>query len=209
MGGTQRRDQRNQTPKEGKTKDGTSSSSALARHPYLMSSGAILLIVCIVAVMIWWWHARQYEATDDAFIDARIVPISSQVAGAVIDVPVTANQLVGPGALLVQIDPHDDKVAVEQAQIDQAKATISNLDARIDAQRARINQADKQLAESQAAEAFAKQENDRAQDLLIRGAGTQEQAQQNFSNYTQAQANVASGDANLSAMRERQPSPGD
>jgi len=77
-------------------------------------------------------------------------------------------------------------VAVEQAQIDQAKATISNLDAQIDAQRARINQADKQLAESQAAEAFAKQENDRAQDLLIRGAGTQEQAQQNFSNYTQA-----------------------
>src|SRR5215831_13532359 len=108
MGGT-----RNQTPKEGKTKDGTSSSSALARHPYLMSSGAILLIVCNVAVMIWWWHARQYEATDDAFIDARIVPISSQVAGAVIDVPVTANQLAGPGALLVQIDPRDDKVAVE------------------------------------------------------------------------------------------------
>src|SRR5262245_6403570 len=111
MGGTQRRDQRNQTPKEGKTKDGTSSSSALARHPYLMSSGAILLIVCNVAVMIWWWHARQYEATDDAFIDARIVPISSQVAGAVIDVPVTANQLAGPGALLVQIDPRDDQKA--------------------------------------------------------------------------------------------------
>jgi len=44
-----------------------------------MSSGAIFLIVCIVAVMIWWWHARQYESTDDAFIAARIVPISSQV----------------------------------------------------------------------------------------------------------------------------------
>jgi len=55
-----------------------------------MSSGAILLIVCNVAVMIWWWHARQYESTDDAFIDARIVPISSQVAGAVIDVPIRA-----------------------------------------------------------------------------------------------------------------------
>ena len=79
MGGTQPRDQRNLTPKEGKTKDDTSSSSLLARHPYLMSSGAIFLIVCIVAVMIWWWHARQYESTDDAFIDARIVPISSQV----------------------------------------------------------------------------------------------------------------------------------
>ena len=79
MGGTQPRDQRNLTPKEGKTKDDTSSSSLLAWHPYLMSSGAIFLIVCIVAVMIWWWHARQYESTDDAFIAARIVPISSQV----------------------------------------------------------------------------------------------------------------------------------
>jgi len=76
----------------------------LARHPYLMSSGAILLIVCIVAVLIWWWHARHYESADDAFIDARIVPISSQVTGAVIDVPVNDNQLVGPDALLAEIE---------------------------------------------------------------------------------------------------------
>ena len=89
-----------------------------------MSSGAILLIVCIVAVLIWWWHARHYESTDDAFIDARIVPISSQVTGAVVDVPVTDNQLVGPDALLVEIDPRDNEVAVTRprAQIDQANA---------------------------------------------------------------------------------------
>jgi len=174
-----------------------------------MSSGAIRFIVCNVAVMIWWWHARQYESTDDAFIDARIVPISSQVAGAVIDVPVTANQLVGPGALLVQIDPRDDKVAVESKRRS-TKQRRRSLTLISDRRTEGTHQSGRQATgRIQAAEAFAKQENDRAQDLLIRGAGTQEQAQQNFSNYTQAQANVASGDANLSAMRERQPSPGD
>src|SRR5215813_8877406 len=157
MGGT-----RNQTPKEGKTKDGTSSSSALARHPYLMSSGAIRFIVCNVAVMIWWWHARQYESTDDAFIDARIVPISSQVAGAVIDVPVTANQLVGPGALLVQIDPRDDKVAVESKRRS-TKQRRRSLTLISDRRTEGTHQSGRQATgRIQAAEAFAKQENDRA-----------------------------------------------
>jgi hypothetical protein len=27
----------------------------------------------------WWLHARNYESTDDAFIDARSVNVSSQV----------------------------------------------------------------------------------------------------------------------------------
>ena len=61
------------------------------------------------------------------------MPISSQVTGAaVVDVPVTDNQLVGPDALLVEIDPRDYEVAVTQAraQIDQANAAIANLDRR-------------------------------------------------------------------------------
>jgi membrane fusion protein (multidrug efflux system) len=35
-----------------------------------------------------------FETTDDAFIDARPVSISSQVSGAIVDVPVTDNQLI-------------------------------------------------------------------------------------------------------------------
>jgi len=75
----------------------------------------------------WWLNARQYGATDDAFIDARTASISSQVNGAIVDVPVIDNQLVDAGAVLARIDDRDYRVTVDQAkaQVDQAQATIS------------------------------------------------------------------------------------
>src|SRR5579863_1922918 len=53
-----------------------------------------LIIAGIVAVVVWWVSTSGYESTDDAFIDARTVSISSQVNAAIVDVPVTDNQLV-------------------------------------------------------------------------------------------------------------------
>ncbi len=48
--------------------------------------------IAILAIVMWWLHARNYESTDDAFIDTRTVQISAQVAAAIVDVPVTDNQ---------------------------------------------------------------------------------------------------------------------
>lgn len=177
----------------------------LRQHPYVVAVSILVILLVLIGVVIWWLNARHYETTDDAFVDARNVSISSQVTGSIINVPVTDNQLVSAGALLVEIDPRDYDVAVAQgkAQVDQANAMIANLDAQIETQKARVDQAEKQLAQTKAAEVFAKQENDRAQDLVRRGAGTQQQAQQNASNLTQAQANVASADANAEAAKKQ------
>jgi len=153
----------------------------------------------------WWLNARQYEATDDAFIDARTASISSQVNGAIVDVPVTDNQLVDAGAVLASIDDRDYRVTVDQAkaQVDQAQATISNLDAQIDAQRARIEQAEKQVMEAQAALTFAREEDVRAQDLVKKGAGTQQRAQQTASDLRQRQAAFDGAEVNLVATQKQ------
>jgi membrane fusion protein (multidrug efflux system) len=109
--------------------------------------------------------------------------------------------------LLVQIDPRDYQAAVEeaQAQVDQAKASISNLDAQIEAQKARIDQAEKQVVQAQAVFTFAQQENARAQDLVKRGAGTEQAAQQNRSNLIQAEAGEASAQANAVVAQKQIP----
>jgi membrane fusion protein (multidrug efflux system) len=153
----------------------------------------------------WWLNARQYEATDDAFIDARTASISSQVNGAIVDVPVTDNQLVDAGAVLARVDDRDYRVTVDQAkaQVDQAQATISNLDAQIDAQRARIEQAEKQVMEAQAALTFAREEDVRAQDLVKKGAGTQQRAQQTASDLRQRQAAFDGAEVNLVATQKQ------
>jgi membrane fusion protein (multidrug efflux system) len=179
----------------------------LRRHPYAaLSIGGVVAVVVAGGIM-WWLHARNYESTDDAFIDARSVNVSAQVVGAITEVPVTDNQLIETGGLLVQIDPRDYRAAVDeaQAQFDQAKAAIANLEAQIEAQKARIDQAEKQVVQTKAALTFAQQENARAQDLVKRGAGTAQAAQQTSSNLVQADAGMASAEANAVAAQKQIP----
>ena len=105
-----------------------------------------LIIVGIVAVVAYWINTSGYKSTDDAFIDTRTVSISSQVGAAIVNVPVTDNQLVEPGTVLVRLDDRDYKAQVDQAaaQVDQAAANIANIDAQVATQQARIDQAEKQ-----------------------------------------------------------------
>jgi len=123
----------------------------------------------------------------------------------VADVPVDDNQFVKAGAILVRIDNRDYRAALDQAkaQADQAQANIANLAAQIDAQQARIEQAKKQVTEAQAALRFSEEENSRYQDLLRRGAGTAQRAQQASSDLGQKQAALAAAQANAVAAEKQ------
>jgi len=154
--------------------------------------------IALLAVVLWWLHARNYESTDDAFIDTRTVQISAQVAAAIVDVPVTDNQSVEAGTELARLDDRD-----YVAQRDQAKATVDNLKAQIVAQQAKIDQADKQVAQAQAALTFAQQEADRYGQLAKQGTATVEQAQQYSSNLLQAQASFSAAQANAVATAKQ------
>jgi len=188
--------------------------ASFGRRLLVIAILAILVIAAAVAGGLWWFHARNFESTDDAFVDTRIAGISSQVSGTIVAVPVTDNELVAKGATLIDIDPRDYQVAVAQAQaqvaqaqaqVAQANATVANLDAQLDAQKARIDQALRQVEQTKAALTFAQQEHDRNQDLMRNNAGTRQQLQQATSNFIQAQANVASAEANAVATQKQIP----
>jgi membrane fusion protein (multidrug efflux system) len=151
--------------------------------------------------------ARQFESTDDAFIDARVVPISAQINAAIINVPATDNQLVEQGGVLVELDDRDYEAALAQAkaQVEQAQASVDNLGAQIAEQQARIEQAQRQVSGAQAALTFAQQQNARAQELLSRGAGTQQAAQQTASDLRQAQSAFDAAQANYEAATRQIP----
>jgi len=155
----------------------------------------------------WWLHARQYESTDDAFIDTRTVQISAQISAAVVDVPVTDNQLVEAGAELVRLDDRDFIAQVDQAkaQVAQEQAGVANSIAQLAAQEARIDQADKQVAQAQAVLTFAQQQADRYQQLAKQDSATVEQAQQYASNLRQSQASLAAAQANAAATEKQNP----
>jgi membrane fusion protein (multidrug efflux system) len=163
---------------------------AIRKHPVAMIVCFGLIAAGIVAGIAWYMHARHYESTDDAFIDSRPVLISPQVTGNIVFVNVTDNQIVKAGDLLATIDPRDYKAAVDQAdaQVRQAEAMIKNLDAQAAAQEAQVEQASKQVTEAQAAFKFAQDENTRYQDLVQKGAGTVQRAQQAASDFQGKQA---------------------
>ena len=174
--------------------------AALRRRRALALAVIVGGLVLVLAGLLWWLHARNYESTDDAFIDARTVQISAQVAAAIVDVPVTDNQLVEAGAELVRLDDRD-----YIATRDEAQASVNNLTAQIVAQQAKIDQADKQAAQAQAALTFAQQQNERYQRLVKQDAATVEQAQQYASNLLQAQASFAAAQANAVATEKQDP----
>jgi membrane fusion protein (multidrug efflux system) len=168
----------------------------------LLVLGGLIGVALFVA---WWLHARNYESTDDAFIDSRTVQISAQVAGAIVDVPVTDNQLVDAGTELVHLDDRDYVAQRDQAQaqVNQAQASIENLTAQIAAQQAKIDQANKQVIQAQAALTFARQQAERYQQLASKGSGTVEQAQQYASSLQQSDAGLAASQANATATEKQ------
>ena len=86
---------------------------------------AFIIIIIIAAYVVWSYYASR-ESTDDAQIDAHIVPISARVGGTVEKVNVDDNQYVEAGTVLVQLDPTDYQVALERAraELQDAMATL-------------------------------------------------------------------------------------
>jgi membrane fusion protein (multidrug efflux system) len=90
-------------------------------------TGRKILIFAVVLLLIcgagfWYWRSTFTEDTDDAQVDGDIYQVSSRIAGQVIKVYVQDNTKVNKGDLLVEIDPKDQQVALEQAQAQLANA---------------------------------------------------------------------------------------
>ncbi len=123
------------------------------------ATGLLVLSILIVAAVLYWVSSRQYENTDDAFIDGNISQIASQLSARVTQIAVADNQTVKAGQLLVQLDPRDYQVKLEQAraqrvqaaaQLDQARAQLMLQQASFEQSvaNARVSEADLGQAQS-------------------------------------------------------------
>jgi membrane fusion protein (multidrug efflux system) len=81
-----------------------------------------LVVFLVIFIAVGWfgfkWLVRSKTRieTDNAFIEARIVPVSAKVSGTVTRVLVEDNQLVKRGDLLVELDDRDYRVKVSQTE---------------------------------------------------------------------------------------------
>jgi membrane fusion protein (multidrug efflux system) len=89
--------------------------------------GAVGFVAAVVLAIILIIYLNSYESTDDAEVDGHLNAIGSRVAGTVIHVYVEDNQTVAAGQSVVDLDPSDYQMALEQANasFSQAQAQLS------------------------------------------------------------------------------------
>ena len=87
----------------------------------------LVLLVGAIAGTLYYLHARNYESTDDAFIDGSVVQVSPKVAGTVTAVHFDDNARVKRGDLLIELDPRPFEVALEKAKAQLAQAEAQSV----------------------------------------------------------------------------------
>ncbi|MEI7528480.1 MAG: HlyD family secretion protein [Elusimicrobiota bacterium] len=83
----------------------------------------------------YWHYASAHESTDDAAIEMHVIPISSKVPGQIQAVTAEDNQHVEKGAPLVEIDPRDYQVKLDQARAELSAGRAEARRAAADAER--------------------------------------------------------------------------
>jgi membrane fusion protein, multidrug efflux system len=151
----------------------------------------VAVVILAVAAVFAYRYFSSYEDTDDAQVDGHLMPISARVSGYVTNVYVDDNQFVKAGDVLVQIDPKDYQVALDQAQADladaQAQAQAQNINVPITTQTtsSQVSSAEANVEDAQAGITAAQQQSDAAQAQLAQAQANNVKAQNDLGRYQQ------------------------
>jgi membrane fusion protein (multidrug efflux system) len=199
----------------------------------LINRNAILVVLFVLLAVLgisYWWYTTFRENTDDAQVDGHIDPVSSRVTGHVERLNFKDFQYVEAGALLVEIDPADYRLAVELARAEYADALAAAEAARLNVpitsvttksgmvsasanvaySDAGVAAADKQLLaararlkESEANNVMAQADLARNRSLVTQGIISQQQYDQAVATAKIAAATEDAAKALVSAAREQ------
>jgi membrane fusion protein, multidrug efflux system len=151
---------------------------------------AAVLVIAAVGGLLYWLHARHYEDTDDAQIDGNLSPIGTRIDGTIIKVYVENNQTVKVGDPLVDLDPRDNQVKVDQlqAQLAQARSQLAgerpNIPITEVENSTNILGAKADVAGAEAAVAAAERDRDQAEAQVLQQEAANARAQSDLQRYT-------------------------
>lgn len=87
------------------------------RRKLLMSAAAVGFAALGAAYGVYWLTVGRYDMfTDDAYVSGNVIQVSPQIAGTVVGVHADDTDFVKAGEPLVNIDPTDAKLALDQAE---------------------------------------------------------------------------------------------
>jgi membrane fusion protein (multidrug efflux system) len=84
-----------------------------------------LLPIALIAGAYWYVIGGQVMSTDDAYVQAETVGISTDVSGIVKEIDVTENQHVDAGQVLYRLDPRQFQIALDNAKANLAQTALT------------------------------------------------------------------------------------
>ena len=151
---------------------------------------AVLPVVLLLGGY-WYVTGGKVMSTDDAYVDAEKVGISTDVAGIVQDVDVSDNDYVHAGQVLYRLDPRQYQIA-----LDDAKANLAQVALTIDAMKQDYKRMLSDVAAQQAQVVL--DETNYARDAALLRSGTVSQAI-----YDQAQSTLDTDKSKLESLRQQ------
>lgn len=151
-------------------------------------------IVVLLAAGWWYLTTGRYVSTDDAYIQAARVSISTDVSGRVAQIDVRDNERVKAGEVLFSLDQRPFRIAVEEA-----KAQLAAVRLQIEAMKATYREKKADAAATEATLIYQQRELERQQRLLASGTASQAQYDQSNHAYKIAREQLASKEQDVAS----------
>jgi membrane fusion protein, multidrug efflux system len=194
---------------------------ARPRRRWLILGAVSLAVLLGIGGYAWVTHGK--ESTDDAQVEADVVPLSTRVAGQVKRVAAQDNAHVKKGDLVLELDDADYAARVQQAEaeVDTAAAQAAAADAQaqvtaagarggftsaqagVTGSSAQVATARAGLVRAQAEEHKAALELQRSKELRAANVVPQQKLDEDQAAYDVARAALAQAQANLDAAQSR------
>ena len=167
------------------------------RRPGLRVTVAIVVAIACAIGGAWYWIVSGRSAsTENAYVNARVVQVSSLVMGQVVEVPVRENSVVRAGDVLFVVDRRPFENALAEAQ---GRLRLAEQGTRADTSEVAAAAADVQ--QQQASLANAEANLRRTQQLVAQGFMSRQAQDDAVARVNVARAGVAAADARLAKAR--------
>jgi membrane fusion protein (multidrug efflux system) len=189
------------------------------RRKALTAVAAVVALAGLGFAAYEWLVASHYETTDNAYVQGNVIQITPQIGGTVMSILADDTDFVKAGQPLVQLDPADARVALDQAEANLAQAVRQvrtlyanngTLGAQIALREADVTKSQSDIVRAQSEVARATDDLNRRQSLSANGAVSGEElnhARTQLANaksaLAAAQAGVTASQASVVAAREQ------
>jgi len=183
----------------------TDAQAAPRRKKALVAVAAVTLLGGIAYGAWYVLVASYFEHTDNAYVQANVVQVTSQVGGTVVSIGADDTDRVRAGQVLVRLDPADAQVALDQAQAQLAQAVreVRTLYANNGSLSAQVSLRQADLSRAQNELARAQDDVQRRSPLVASGAVGKEEFVHAQAQLAVARSGVSAAESALLAAREQ------